>query len=176
MSAAARFQSERSAPLPPSRQVEPTVPPRLGPGGPNMPSVLDRSASHRVPSGQSKSKLLDRANTTRAPAKPSPPQAVPMGKSKSGQGGPPPGPSTSLGRQPTGGKAQNDAIPRRRDKGKENEEVIRQLRAICSSGDPNQIYRSLTKIGQGYVSWEIQQVRADEQCLRWSVLCTRQDG
>jgi p21-activated kinase 1 len=139
MSAAARFQSERSAPLPPSRQVEPTVPPRLGPGGPNMPSVLDRSASHRVPSGQSKSKLLDRETTTRAPAKPSPPQAVPMGKSK------------SLGRQPTGGKAQNDAIPRRRDKGKENEEVIRQLRAICSSGDPNQIYRSLTKIGQGYV-------------------------
>lgn len=145
----ADIQSERSAPLPPARQVEPTIPPRLAPSGPNMPSVLDRSASHRVPSGQSKSKLLDRANTTRAPAKPSPPQAVPMGKSQSGQGRAP-GPSTPLGRQPTGGKNQNDAIPRRREKaGKESEEVIRQLRAICSHGDPNQIYKGLTKIGQG---------------------------
>ena len=145
----ADIQSERSAPLPPARQVEPTIPPRLAPSGPNMPSVLDRSASHRVPSGQSKSKLLDRANTTRAPAKPSPPQAVPMGKSQSGQGRAP-RPSTPLGRQPTGGKNQNDAIPRRREKaGKESEEVIRQLRAICSHGDPNQIYKGLTKIGQG---------------------------
>lgn len=72
-----------------------------------------------------------------------------MGKSQSGQGRAPAGASPSLGRQPTNGKPQNEAIPRRRDKGKENEEVIRQLRAICSSGDPNQIYKSLTKIGQG---------------------------
>ena len=39
--------------------------------------------------------------------------------------------------------------PRRRDKQKENEEVIRQLQAICSPGDPNQVYKNLHKVGQG---------------------------
>jgi p21-activated kinase 1 len=92
--------------------------------------------------------MLDRANTTRAPAKASPPHAAPMMKSQSGQGRAPAGQAGPVTRQATG-KGQNDAIPRRREKGKESEEVIRQLRAICSHGDPNQIYRSLTKIGQG---------------------------
>jgi hypothetical protein len=77
-----------------------------------------------------------------------------MMKSQSGQGKAPPQ-ASAVTRQPTG-KGQNDAIPRRRDKGKENEEVIRQLRAICSHGDPNQIYRSLTKIGQGWVLIPVQ--------------------
>jgi p21-activated kinase 1 len=71
-----------------------------------------------------------------------------MMKSQSGQGRAPAGQAGPVTRQATG-KGQNDAIPRRREKGKESEEVIRQLRAICSHGDPNQIYRSLTKIGQG---------------------------
>ena len=145
-----QLQSERAAPIPPSRQIEPTVPPRLGPGGPGMPSGLDRSASHRVPSSQiSKSKPLDRANTTRAPVKNSPPHGTAMAKSQSGQGRTPPGASGPLGRQPTGSKKDQASTTRRRDKDKENEEVVRQLRAICSPGDPNQIYRNLTKIGQG---------------------------
>ena len=72
-----------------------------------------------------------------------------MGKSQSGQGRTPPGTSDPLGRQPTGSKKDQASTTRRRDKDKENEEVVRQLRAICSPGDPNQIYRNLTKIGQG---------------------------
>ena len=43
--------------------------------------------------------------------------------------------------------------PRRREKAKENEEVIRHLQAICSPGDPNHVYRSLQKIGQGYANF-----------------------
>lgn len=74
-----------------------------------------------------------------------------MSKSQSGQGRTPPGASGPLGRQPTAGKNKDAPTTRRRDKEKENEEVIRQLKAICSPGDPNQIYRSLQKIGQGYV-------------------------
>ena len=58
-----------------------------------------------------------------------------------------------MARQPTQGKPQQQAAagaPRRREnKAKESEEVIRQLQTICTPGDPNQVYRNLTKIGQG---------------------------
>lgn len=151
-------QADRAPPPPPGRiPAELTKPPRLGGGPPNQStsSILDRSASHRTPpTHPPKQKTLDRANTTRAPAsKESPPQALPMGKSHSQQGGPSrqqPQASQPVTRQPTQGKGQQPApTARRRDKQKENEEVIRQLQAICSPGDPNLVYRNLQKIGQG---------------------------
>jgi len=143
-----------------------TRPPRSPqpPSGGPTPSSLDRSASHHTPpSSQAKYKPLDRANTTRAPGSKVPgPQALPLAKSQSQQGPhgrgrgeagpPPPGTATAgLTRQPTQGKQQQQgAALRRRDKTKENEDVIRQLQAICSPGDPNIVYRSLQKIGQGF--------------------------
>lgn len=54
--------------------------------------------------------------------------------------------NAGVARNPTKTREQGT---RRRDKAKENEEVIRQLQNICSPGDPNQIYRNLVKIGQG---------------------------
>jgi p21-activated kinase 1 len=51
-----------------------------------------------------------------------------------------------------GGVSRTQSKPRdtrRRDKVKENEDVVRQLQSICSPGDPNLIYRNLVKIGQG---------------------------
>ena len=134
--------------------AELTKPARLGPS-PATQSVLDRSVSQRTPpTHPPKQKPLDRANTTRAPAsKSSPPQPVPMAQSSSQQGHPTRGPPGGVPqRQPTNKQPQQGgATPRRRDKQKENEEVIRQLQAICSPGDPNQVYRNLQKIGQGRV-------------------------
>lgn len=152
-------QADRPPPGPPGRlPVELTKPPRLGGAPPgNANSILDRSASHRTPpTHPPKQKTLDRANTTRAPnSKASPPQGLPMMKSASQSGGPPRQPAgAAVARQPTQTKQQQQqanggATPRRRDKAKENEEVIRQLTAICSPGDPNLVYRGLQKIGQG---------------------------
>ncbi|WWC64014.1 uncharacterized protein I303_106620 [Kwoniella dejecticola CBS 10117] len=160
-----RMQAERPPPAPPGRlpPAELTKPARLAPGQSSSAatSPLDRSYSQRTPpTHPPKQKTLDRANTTRAPAsKAAPPSAVPMGKSHSQQG--PKGkadqglPSNNAGlarNQTQGGTSrqpQGGATPRRRDKQKENEEVIRQLQAICTPGDPNQVYKNLVKIGQG---------------------------
>ena len=149
--------------------VEPTKPVRLhqpATGGP-VSSSLDRSASYRTPpTHPPKLRPLDRANTTRTPGtKVSPPQSQPLAKSHSQQangsrGRTEPAPpaqgsaAAALARQHTQGKQQHQqqqqgATPRRREKAKENEEVIRQLQAICSPGDPNGMYRGLSKIGQG---------------------------
>lgn len=150
-------KADRTPPPPPGRiPAELTKPARLAAGpADSTASILDRSASHRTPpTHPPKQKTLDRANTTRAPAsKGSPPQALPMGKSHSQQGGQSrqqPAASQPVARQPTQSKGQQPApTARRRDKQKENEEVIRQLQAICSPGDPNLVYRNLQKIGQG---------------------------
>ena len=151
-----RFQADRLPPAPPGKSPGLTSPP-IGPSG----SPLDRSASTRLPATQQpRSKPLDRANTTRAPAKQAyPPAGLPMAKSRSQQGARPDqglpsgGGAAALARQPTQGKPQQQAAagaPRRREnKAKESEEVIRQLQTICTPGDPNQVYRNLTKIGQG---------------------------
>lgn len=49
-------------------------------------------------------------------------------------------------------RQQQAATPRRREKEKKgNEEVIRQLRMICTPGDPNLVYKNFRKVGQGYV-------------------------
>ena len=67
-----------------------------------------------------------------------------MAKSHSGQGG-----AKNQPRQQAGARDQG---ARRRDKAKEHAETIRQLQTICSPGDPNAIFRSLVKIGQGCVA------------------------
>ncbi|OWZ61736.1 hypothetical protein AYX15_06082 [Cryptococcus neoformans] len=55
-----------------------------------------------------------------------------------------------LSRNQTTRQQQQGATPRRREKEKkENEEVIRQLRMICTPGDPNLVYKNFRKIGQG---------------------------
>jgi p21-activated kinase 1 len=41
------------------------------------------------------------------------------------------------------------ATPRRREKPKENFDVVARLKAICTDADPTKLYRSLVKIGQG---------------------------
>ncbi|KIR82418.1 STE/STE20/PAKA protein kinase [Cryptococcus gattii E566] len=47
-------------------------------------------------------------------------------------------------------RKQQAATPRRREKEKKgNEEVIRQLRMICTPGDPNLVYKNFRKVGQG---------------------------
>lgn len=158
------MQAERPPPAPPGRlpPSELTKPVRLAPGQSSSgTSPLDRSFSQRTPpTHPPQQKVLDRANTTRAPtSKPTSAGAVPMGKSHSQQGQrvkPDQGPSSSkagLARNQTQGgtsrQQQGEATPRRRDKQKENEEVIRQLQAICTPGDPNQVYKNLVKIGQG---------------------------
>jgi p21-activated kinase 1 len=78
-----------------------------------------------------------------------------MAKSSSGQGTAKhlhqgPVAAQPLARAPTSKKdAAQQGQPRRRDKAKENEDVVRQLQSICTPGDPNLVYRSLQKIGQG---------------------------
>jgi p21-activated kinase 1 len=161
-------QADRAAPPPPGRGFEPSKPSRMQQGqsgGTPVPPALDRSTSHRLPTSHTaKPKQLDRSHTTRAASKPSPsPSSAAMTKSHSQSGGrsraeraepAPPAPGSAaaaLSRQHTQGKQQTaqQGTTRRRDKAKENEEVIRQLQAICSPGDPNQVYRNLQKIGQG---------------------------
>lgn len=148
------LRAERAAPSAPGQK--PRVPQSSPSTQPLAPSTLDRSFSQRAPSNTS-SKPLDRSISTRAPPtqKPSPP----LHKSQSQSGRrrererereQPPGATTPAGgvaRSTT--KGREAGAPRRRDKAKENEEVIRQLQTICSPGDPNLIYKNLVKIGQG---------------------------
>ncbi|WVQ81098.1 hypothetical protein IAT38_003220 [Cryptococcus sp. DSM 104549] len=167
-----RIHSDRAAPALPPMRLPPhelTTPQPLSGKTPSpsgtMPP-LDRSYSQRVPT-LSKTKVLDRANTTRAPAsKPSGSSSggVAMGKSHSQQGHRPkdaPGQGAGAGasgaqggltrQQTQDSSRRGDATPRRRDreKQKEHEDVVRQLRSICSKGNPNEIYRNFRKIGQG---------------------------
>ncbi|KAK8844042.1 hypothetical protein IAR55_006836 [Kwoniella newhampshirensis] len=161
-----RLQAERPPPAPPGRLLptELTKPPRLatGPSSSGAVPPLDRSTSQRTPPTHAvKQKMLDRANTTRAPtSKPSGSSAVPLAKSHSQQGhraqrdqvpqaGGPAAAAAALTRQQTQGRQADGSTPRRRDKPKENEDVVRQLRAICTPGDPTQVYKNLTKVGQG---------------------------
>ncbi|KAL7421293.1 hypothetical protein Q5752_004178 [Cryptotrichosporon argae] len=159
-----KFANPRAAPTPPSKNgsltaqraapqlpqrapVDIKMPSRLGqPSPPGAPPPLDRSASHRIAPSQTPKKALDRSNTTRPPTNKA---APPLHKSVS-QSARRDGPSASqpLARAQTKGNKDMPA-PRRRDKAKENEEVVRQLQAICTPGDPNQVYRNLAKIGQG---------------------------
>lgn len=157
------MQAERTAPPAPPKQLQrmpssqsssPAVPPS---------SQLDRSHSQRLPSATSSStpkRTLDRSVSSRTPTS-SNKASPPLHKSHSQSGrsrrpeqphaAPPVPPAPSQGgvaRSTTKGRDQAGA-PRRRDKAKENEEVIRQLQQICSPGDPNSIYRQLNKIGQG---------------------------
>jgi p21-activated kinase 1 len=113
---------------------------------------LDRSASARVPSSQqTPKKALDRSISSRAPAshkQPAPTLHKSKSQSAKSRDAPavPGSANAGVARNATKTREQG---PRRRDKTKENEEVIRQLTSICSPGDPNAIYRNLVKIGQG---------------------------
>jgi len=115
---------------------------------------LDRSVSARLPSSTSQSakKTLDRSISSRAPASSKSTPTLHKSKSQSAKTrdapaapGAPNANATGVSRNATKGRDGT----RRRDKAKENEEVIRQLQSICSPGDPNTIYRNLVKIGQG---------------------------
>lgn len=145
----------------------------------HAPAHLDRSYSQRAPVSGTKTKLLDRANTTRSPgsnvgiaqgAGGSKGMGMGMGLTKSQsqsghksreRGDPSREPKDSskegssaggLSRNQTTRQQQQGATPRRREKEKkENEEVIRQLRMICTPGDPNLVYKNFRKIGQGCV-------------------------
>ncbi|KAL1407593.1 hypothetical protein Q8F55_007026 [Vanrija albida] len=150
------LRAERAAPSAPGQK--PRVPQSSSPAPPLAPNTLDRSFSQRAPSNtssQTPKKPLDRSNTTRAPTtqKASPPlhkSQSQSGRRREREREPTPGASTPAGgvaRSTT--KGREAGAPRRRDKAKENEEVIRQLQTICSPGDPNLIYKNLVKIGQG---------------------------
>lgn len=147
-----RLQAERQAPGPPVRPQELTMPAPLATRTPSPQPHLDRSASQRAPATfPIKPKQLDRANTTRAPTtkQAPPPGGLQMTKSQSSQGRKEKEREKERERDV---KAQEQGAPRRRDKRHEKEEaerVIRQLQSICTPGDPNQVYRSLHKIGQG---------------------------
>lgn len=155
--AAPRIQAERAAPAKPQRPVQP---PQTSPQlPPSTSSGLDRSTSARLPptshqsssAAQTPKKPLDRSVSSRAPpsnSKPSPPLHKSKSQSGRSRDQPPAGGASSGGVARSTTKTRDQGT-RRRDKAKENEEVIRQLQTICSPGDPNQIYRNLVKIGQG---------------------------
>lgn len=126
---------------------------------PNKPS-LDRSYSSRT-TAERERELREREQRDRSKTSP------PLQKSHSQSGRrreerredrAPQAQAPSTGGSSSGGaggvarsqtKGRDAPAPRRRDKAKESEEVIRQLQQICSPGDPNGIYRNLVKIGQG---------------------------
>lgn len=162
---------QRTAPVPPTKgyQAERTAPPKpqrmpssSNVSSPQIGSQLDRSASGRLPPSQSSSssssalkKPLDRSISSRTPSSTKVPAPLSKSKSQSGrtrdapQAPAPPPPSVGTS---GGGVSRTQSKPRdtrRRDKVKENEDVVRQLQSICSPGDPNLIYRNLVKIGQG---------------------------
>lgn len=112
--------------------------------------MLDRSVSHRLPSTQHpKQKPLDRSQTTRTPGSSSRSPHPDTGESSRHRGDPH---GNGVARHNTQGNKQaapEHGTARRREKSKDNAEVVRQLQAICSPGDPNAIYRNLQKVGQG---------------------------
>lgn len=155
-------QAERSAPLPPVRTESsrtPRLPPQTQPSP--IPSMLDRSVSHRLPSTQHpKQKALDRSQTTRTPGSsrtsPSHGTQDPSRHRYEQHGHPAGHPGNGVVRHNTQGSKphtgqQEQGTARRREKTKDNAEVVRQLQSICTPGDPNAVYRNLQKVGQGYV-------------------------
>lgn len=148
---------------PPPSNGDASKPPRMQTStAGSVPPVLDRSMSHRAPPTQPPPKKpLDRSVSTRNPE----PKVAAGGhglyksQSQSGRARAPPGPpvpgsaAAALSRQATKGQQQSSgaATPRRRDKQKENQDVVARLQAICTDADPTKLYRNLVKIGQGLV-------------------------
>ena len=167
-----RFTAPRAAPQPPTEQdrlpqgatslsnrSRGGSPSRGVPAsGASTPGAgLDRSKSARVPSSQSNAKQVDRSvsqrhapstsrhQSTRAPP---PPPAIQNY---------PPVPTTQSSGNVSRSASRNEpgtgtATPRRREKPKNDAEVVQKLKAICTAGDPSRSYRNLSKIGQGYVA------------------------
>ncbi|ODN81141.1 hypothetical protein L202_03234 [Cryptococcus amylolentus CBS 6039] len=111
-----------------------------GYGGPGLYKSQSQSGHHRLPP----------ASSSGAPPQPS-------GSSIAAQQAPggltryhTQNAGSSTQRQQPGQGAGAGPTPRRREKDKkENEEVIRQLKMICTPGDPNLVYKNFKKIGQG---------------------------
>lgn len=58
--------------------------------------------------------------------------------------------SQNQGSRSAGSASKQAALQKKRDeKKRKNHQIISKLQSICSSGDPNQYYRDLVKIGQG---------------------------
>lgn len=167
-----RFTAPRAAPPPPAEQerlphVPGTISSRSRGGSPphgisasassTSGTGLDRSKSARVASSQSSNKQVDRSasqrhipSVSRHQSTRAPPPALavpnypPVSTSQS---------SGSVSRSASSKKepGTGTATPRRREKPKNDAEVVQKLKAICTSGDPTKSYRNLNKIGQGYV-------------------------
>ncbi|KAG7571365.1 hypothetical protein FFLO_00717 [Filobasidium floriforme] len=147
----------RSAPPPPG----PPKPSRMQnvPTGTSVPPALDRSVSQRAPPTQVAPKALDRSMSHRHPdpRQPPPPTAQPSQKAPMQSSHPSRAPGQSgsaataaLSRQASkAAPGSGAATPRRREKPKENFDVVARLKAICTDADPTKLYRSLVKIGQG---------------------------
>jgi p21-activated kinase 1 len=167
-----RFGAPRAAPQPPTEQDRlPQVPTTLSSrsrggspsrgtsaSGASTPGTgLDRSKSARVASSHSHAKQVDRSvsqrhapSVSRHQSTRAPPPAPTMQNY-------PPVPTTN---QSSGNVSRSaskkepgtgTATPRRREKPKNDAEVVQKLKAICTAGDPSRSYRNLSKIGQGYV-------------------------
>nr|AAL58842.1 PAK1 kinase [Cryptococcus neoformans var. neoformans] len=164
LAAAPRVTQAYSSALSHSPHLPPPHPTSSAP--PTAPAPhLDRSYSQRAPVSGTKTKVLDRANTTRSPGSSAgiaqgAGTGVGLTKSQSQSGHKSRDPSREpkdsasssggLSRNQTTTRQQQGATPRRREKEKkENEDVIRQLRMICTPGDPNLVYKNFRKIGQG---------------------------
>lgn len=127
-----------------SRTVTPT--------GSTSAPMLDRSLSQRAAPTQPTKKPLDRSVSQRHI------------ESSTRLGGPPPNLQKSQSQrapQPSQDElarsksktqqqaATGTATPRRREKAKENADVVARLKAICTDADPTKMYRNMVKIGQG---------------------------
>lgn len=161
-----KYAYPRAAPPPPpttsQQQLQPSRSPPKQPyiGGQSAAPPLDRSTSHRAAPTQPPKKPLDRSASQRHGESSRPPAPV-LQKSYSQRHhvpAPVPGASSAssadqLARsksnknQPT--TATGVATPRRREKVKENADVVARLKAICTDADPTKLYRNLQKIGQG---------------------------
>lgn len=131
------------------------------PGGTSVPPALDRSMSQRAAPTQVAPKALDRSMShrhpdPRTPAPLAPPPSQKPGMQSSHPSRAPGGQSGSaataaLSRQASKAApgSSGTATPRRREKPKENFDVVARLKAICTDADPTKLYRSLVKIGQG---------------------------
>lgn len=137
-----------------SRTPEPVKPAQTPAPPSGAVPALDRSASQRQPPTQPSSRPLDRAASQRQAPKASAAQGVTLQKSQSQSAGrdrSAPQQGGAVSRHPSKGTPQTSgtATPRRREKQKDNGDVVLRLKMICTDADPTKLYRNLVKIGQG---------------------------
>ncbi|KAI0091659.1 kinase-like domain-containing protein [Irpex rosettiformis] len=159
-------QSSSAAPSPASHRAAPPPP------GPAT-SILDRSASQRLPQSKSPKPAdqLQRAHTTRDRRSPGPGQQPHQHNGSPSQKPVKTSPSssstdltkTSSRQQPSTSTPQSAAsasvskaaaagvaTPRKKKGDKDKEaDIVKRLQAICTPADPTKLYRNLVKIGAG---------------------------